>query len=455
MPFDEESALSTTYSLCPICLTRIPAARFAVRNDIHMKKTCPEHGEFQAPLWRGSPSYEGWTRPKIPCFPKNPTTEVNQGCPFDCGLCPEHRQQTCTALLEVTNRCNLKCAFCFADAGASCHADPDLATIRSWYESLLASGHPCNIQLSGGEPTIRDDLPEIVALGRSMGFGFVQVNTNGLRLAAEPAFVEDLAKAGLSSVFLQFDGMNDDIYRKMRGGFFLKQKMAAIENCRRQGIGVTLVPTVVPGVNDHELGAIIQFAFENLDVVRGTHFQPVSYFGRYPAPPSDADRITIPEVIRKLEAQTKGLIKAMNFKPPGCENALCSFHGNFVLMPDGSVTALTSHNSTCCRSDAESAEQGASNARTFVARNWSGRESKPPSYFSGGLSMGEWDTLLERASTHMLCISGMAFQDAWNIDLERLRDCCIHVVAKDGKLIPFCAYNITNSAGRSFYGRGQ
>ncbi len=455
MPFDDKSALSNTYSLCPICLTRIEATRFALGADIHMKKTCPEHGEFQAPLWRGSPSYEGWTRPKIPCLPKNPTTGVDQGCPFDCGLCPEHRQQTCTALLEVTKRCNLSCAFCFAASDPSHSSDPDLSTIRSWYESLLASGHSCNIQLSGGEPTTRDDLPEIVALGRSMGFGFVQVNTNGLRLGADPEYVEKLASAGLSSVFLQFDGMNEEIHRKLRGGLFLKRKMAAIENCRRRGIGVVLVPTVVPGVNDHELGAIVQFAFENLDVVRGAHFQPVSYFGRYPAPPSDADRITIPEIIRKLEVQTRGLIKALDFKPPGCENALCSFHGNFVRMPDGSVKALTSHNPSCCRSDSESAEQGASNARKFVAQNWSGSESKTPSYLQEGLSMGEWDILLERASTHMLCISGMAFQDAWNIDLDRLRDCCIHVVAGDGRLIPFCAYNITNSAGRSLYGRGE
>jgi tetraether lipid synthase len=454
MPSDENPAFSHTDSLCPKCLRLLPATRCSDGYNIYMKKICPEHGEFKTVLWRGDPSFHGWIRPKIPCEPKNPARTVDRGCPFDCGLCPEHRQQTCTAVLEVTDRCNLSCAFCFADAGSSLRPDPDLSTIRHLYESLLASGGPCNVQLSGGEPTVRDDLPEIVALGRSLGFGFIQVNTNGLRLGSDPSFTEGLAKAGLSSIFLQFDGMDDDICRKLRGGSFLKRKMAAIENCRKFGVGVVLVPTVVPLVNDHALGGIVQFALRNLDVVRGVHFQPVSYFGRFPLPPSDADRITIPEIIEKLEAQTHGLFKAHDFKPPGCENALCSFHGNFVLMPDGGVKALTSHNYSDCRCAAGSAEEGASNARKFVARNWARREGKAPSYVQGGISLGEWEVLLERASSHMLCISGMAFQDVWNIDLERLKDCCIHVVAADGRLIPFCAYNLTDSAGRSLYGRG-
>jgi uncharacterized radical SAM superfamily Fe-S cluster-containing enzyme len=455
MPSAEKSVLSRTSSLCPECLRLVPATRYLDGQDVYMRKTCPEHGEFKTVLWRGDPSCQAWVRPKIPYVIKKPATKAEQGCPFDCGLCPEHRQQTCTALLEVTGQCNLRCAFCFADADTSLRPDPDMTTIQRWYECLLANGNPCNIQLSGGEPTIRDDLPDIVALGRSMGFSFVQVNTNGLRLGSDPTYTKKLAKAGLASVFLQFDGMNDDIHQTLRGGFLLKRKMAAIENCRQQGLGVVLVPTVVPGVNDLELGSIIQFALENLDVVRGVHFQPVSYFGRYPVPPSDMDRITIPEIIRKLELQTEGLLKARDFKPPGCENALCSFHGNFVLMPDGSVKALTSHNSSDCHCDAESAEEGASSAREFVAQNWSRRESKTPSYLQSGFSLGEWDVLLERASTHMLCISCMAFQDVWNIDLERLKDCCIHVVAQDGRLVPFCAYNLTDSAGRSLYGRGR
>ena len=455
MTFEEAQAIFQTQSLCPECLKRIPAIRLARGNDLFMKKTCPDHGEFEVLLWSGNPSYREWGSPKIPSYPERPVTKVVQGCPFDCGLCTDHRQQTCTALLEVTQRCNLRCAFCFAAANKLSSPDPDMKTIKHWYDALLANAKPCNIQISGGEPTLRDDLPEIITLGRSMGFGFIQVNTNGLRLGNDPAYATRLKAAGLASVFLQFDGMREDIYLKLRGSACLKSKLAAIETCRRLGIGVALVPTVVRGVNDNELGSIIQFALKNLDVVRGVHFQPVSFFGRYPAIPTDIERITIPEIIRKLEAQTGGLLKMEDFKPPGCENALCSFNGSFVLMPDASVIALTNHKSVgCVKRSPENAAEGASKSRKFVAQNWSGRESKTPSDSKSDFSMGHWDILFERASTHNLCISGMAFQDVWNIDLDRLRDCCIHVMSPDGRLIPFCAYNVTSANGRSLYGRG-
>jgi hypothetical protein len=256
-------------------------------------------------------------------------------------------------------------------------------------------------------------------------------------------------------VFLQFDGTHENIHRQLRGGVFLKPKLAAIENCRKQGLGVVLVPTVVPGANSHNLGTIVEFALKNLDVVRGVHFQPVSYFGRYPQAPSDADRITIPEVIRNLEVQTGGLVTSQAFRPPGCENALCSFHGNFVLMPDGSLKSLTAHDPCGCHDSGKQLGEAASKTKRFVAQNWSLGEGKTPPNVQGSFSMGEWDVLLERASTHKLCISGMAFQDVWNIDLDRLRDCCIHVVGRDGRLIPFCAYNLTSSAGRSLFGRGR
>jgi uncharacterized radical SAM superfamily Fe-S cluster-containing enzyme len=209
MTTDDAQVLSATESVCPVCLMRIPAQRVGQGEDVYLRKTCPEHGAFQTILWRGQPAYSGWARPKIPAHPANPLTPIRQGCPLDCGLCPDHRQQTCTALLEVTRRCDLRCPFCFADAGALALPDPDLGVIEGWYRSLLNASGPCNIQLSGGEPTQRDDLPEIIALGKSLGFSFIQVNTNGLRLARDAAYVKRLRQAGLSSVFLQFDGSQD------------------------------------------------------------------------------------------------------------------------------------------------------------------------------------------------------------------------------------------------------
>ena len=130
--------------------------------------------------------------PKIPTYPENPFTTVRLGCPYDCGLCPDHRQQPCCVLLEVTQRCDLGCPFCFANAGGSTEDDPDLPTISFWFQKLITAGGPFNIQLSGGEPCLREDLPKIIALGKSLGFTFFQVNTNGLRLATDVDFLKKL-----------------------------------------------------------------------------------------------------------------------------------------------------------------------------------------------------------------------------------------------------------------------
>jgi uncharacterized radical SAM superfamily Fe-S cluster-containing enzyme len=313
----------------------------------------------------------------------------------------------------------------------------------------LDAGGPYNIQLSGGEPTVRDDLPEIAALGRSLGFSFIQVNTNGLRFAEDPSYVAALKEAGVDSAFLQFDGVDDAIYRELRGRPLLAEKEAAIAHCVEQGIGVVLVPTLVPGVNTEAIGAILDFALAHAPGVRGVHFQPVSYFGRYPEAPRDADRVTIPEVIRAIAGQSGGKVSADAFIPPGCENALCSFHGNFVLMPDGKLQPWTQRKKRCC-CQAERADEGAEKARDFVGKYWAMPEPQAD-VPAGGPSLGGWDLLLERAKTHVFCISGMAFQDAWNLDLERLRDCCIHTVSPDGRIIPFCAYNLTDAAGHALY----
>jgi hypothetical protein len=227
---------------------------------------------------------------------------------------------------------------------------------------------------------------------------------------------------------------------------------------------VVLVPTLAPGINTHEIGEIIRFAIDHMPTVRGVHFQPVSYFGRYPSAPGNDGHITIPEVIREIELQTGGKVKAENFQPPGCENSYCSFHGNFVLLlPDGELKPWTRHDPGNCCPRPEPAEVGAEKSRRFVDRFWSrarvaqspdGQDASDASDTKeSGLSLGGWDLFIERARTHSLCISGMAFQDAWNLDLDRLRDCCIHVVVPDGRLIPFCAYNLTDSRGRSFYRR--
>jgi hypothetical protein len=383
--------------------------------------------------------------------------------------------------MEVTKRCNLRCPICFAGAGGET-ADPDLRTIESWFQRLLASDGPCNIQLSGGEPTLRDDLPEIIKLGRSLGFTYFQLNTNGLRLARDPGYLRRLKDAGVSCVFLQFDGTDDAINQKIRGAALLEAKTRAIAHCAAVHLGVVLVPTLIPGVNIGEIGRILDFALARVPAVRGVHFQPVSYFGRYPEPPHDSDRITIPEVMSQIERQTGGKIKAAEFRPPAAENPYCSFHANFTLMPDGALrSAAYVSKSGCCGSPAasaptrplvvqigsgggtETAAEASKKAQQYVALRWtlpnagaSGELAHSPAAPDSSLMMkiDSLDAFLEQSRQRSFCVSGMAFQDVWNVDLERLRECFIHVVGAQQGIVPFCAYNMTNIMGDSLY-RGK
>ena len=369
--------LSETESLCPVCLKRISAQRVASGPDVYLEKQCERHGRFQTVIWRGSPAFSAWSRPKIPVFPQVGATGIVRGCPFDCGLCPAHQQRTCTALIEVTQRCNLSCPYCFASSGKSAGVDPELKKIRFWYERIRDTGGPCHIQLSGGEPTVRDDLPEIIALGRRLGFDFIQLNTNGLRLAREADYARSLRESGLASVFLQFDGTSPESHRALRGLPLGRDKQQAIERCGQAGLGVVLVPTVVPGINDRELGAILQFGMERSPVVRGVHFQPVSYFGRYPVQPDDALRITIPEILAALEVQSSGRVKTTDFKPSGCEHALCSFHGNFLVMSGNRLKSLGGSAPGDCCGGSQPVEGGAKRTIAAVTRQWSGRRPPP------------------------------------------------------------------------------
>ena len=453
----ERILLKETLSVCPVCLSRIGGRVIREGGTVFLEKECGRHGKWKIPLWRGEPRYEDWTRPGEPVTPEVAYHGVERGCPFDCGLCPAHRQYPCSVLLEITERCNLQCPVCFADARKrdSAAEEPGLERIGFWYDRVRHAAGTCNIQLSGGEPTLRDDLPEIIALGISKGFSFIQVNTNGIRLAREEGYGATLREAGLSTVFLQFDGTEEEIYSALRGRPLLDEKRQAIERCREAGLGVILVPTLVPGVNTDNIGSIIRFAVDHTPVVRGVHMQPVSLFGRHPFGGRDNERITLPEVMRAIEAQAAGLADRWNFLPPGTENNHCSFHSSFIVMGDGRLRSITPAISGCCQSPAG----GKSVQKTVstIARKWSPAAQAEPAGASptGGLSccdgVIDLDTFLERGANYSFSLSAMAFQDAWNLDIDRLRDCCISVMSPEGQLIPFCAYNLTGGTGEKLY----
>jgi uncharacterized radical SAM superfamily Fe-S cluster-containing enzyme len=308
-----------TASLCPHCLQRIPANRTIENNAVYLEKSCPEHGDLPKVLiWRNScKSYHDWNRMNPPGRLNGKEDSAYGNCPYECGICPSHKQKTCTAILEVTARCNLRCPICFAAASARSGSDPDLKQIERMLLAILEKGAACPLQLSGGEPTLRDDLPQIVALAKKAGFDHIQINTNGIRLAQDHDYGKALKDAGVTDFFLQFDGLDDEIYRRIRGTDLWKWKLRAVERCTELKIAVILVPTLVKSVNDTQIGEIIQFAKKWMPNVKGVHFQPMTYLGRYPNSPGNEDRILIPDILMAIEQQTAGELKAENFVPPG------------------------------------------------------------------------------------------------------------------------------------------
>ena len=413
-----------TRSVCPVCLKNIPAELDQTEDgSVLLQKTCPEHGFFSTPVWRGNLDFLTWCRDSQPLAQGKGTH-----CPGNCGICPEHEIGSCCVLLEVTGRCNLRCRFCFADGG-SCQKDRDIQDLKADIRDIVSQcGHPL-LQLSGGEPTLRDDLPELVAYAKQAGCSYVQVNTNGIRLAEDPSYVKSLADAGLDIVFLQFDGTNDDIYRFLRGKPLLQQKLRAIRNCSQQLIGVTLVPTVVKGVNDQNLGELVSLAQQLAPGVRGIHFQPVSYFGRYEERPDEDDRYTLDQLMADISTQAN--ISIESFQPSRCDHPLCGFHACYLLEPDGALRPLGTHSA---------GKQGcARDNREYVARHWRRPPPEPVPDLSREMN---FDTFLYRIRQQSLTLSAMAFQDAENLNIERLHRCSLHVYS-GGRVKPFCANYLT------------
>ena len=420
--------LRDTRSVCPVCLRNLPAElRRYADGQVCLEKTCPEHGSFSVPVWQGRIRLEEWLLGTEP-LPEGSAL----GCPENCGLCGEHETESCCVLLEVTNRCDLRCRYCFA-CGGTREEDPSREELeRAIRDIAQRCGKPL-IQFSGGEPTLRDDLPELVRCAKEAGCSYTQVNTNGLRLAREPEYVRRLAEAGLDVVFLQFDGTREEIYETLRGAPLLETKLEAVRACAQQHIGVTLVPTVVAGVNDDDLGGIVRLAASLAPAVRGVHFQPVSYFGRYPGRPAREERYTLDRLMADIAHQAG--IPVSSFMPSRCDHPLCGFHAAFLIEKDASLRPLT--DVTLAPRTRGTAREN----REYVAKHWMrGPETPPP---PGELSEEmDFDTFLYRIRHGSLTLSAMAFQDAMNLNLERLRRCSLHVYDR-GQIKPFCARYLT------------
>lgn len=427
----EDQVLNKTWSICPVCRKRIPAERIRRGNEVYQRKNCDGHGTFETIIWRGFSDFIQWAGEAAD--PDN----ANSNCPDDCGLCSSHLQNTCCVILNVTGRCNLNCRFCFADPSFSGN-DPSLDEIRNSMKDCITPGKTF-LQLSGGEPTLRDDLPEIVRIAKESGAKYVQLNSNGLRLANDKQFVRDLAAAGLSFVFMQFDGTEDSIYRKLRNRPLLETKKKAIETCAEFNIGVTLVPTLVKGVNTDDIGEMIRFAISQTPTIRGIHFQPAAYLGRIPELPVNDDRFTLDELIHEIQSQSNGIVNAENLLPSCCDHPLCGFHGDFIIY-NGQLNPLLKRKeqSAPCCCDPDAAEKN----REFIGRRWKRPETSEEKSEKERKDLQDMEFFLRQVNTHGFTLTSMAFQDAGNIDLARLRRCSLHVYDK-GRMVPFCSYYLS------------
>ncbi len=452
--------VSQVQSICPICHKPVNAEYVIQNDDIVLRKHCDEHGDFVTLVSEYKGDFLKWMEfSSVNVPPKMPITKGKKGeCPLHCGTCEEHLMTACCVLLDVTERCNQRCPYCFASANEDPSKDPSLGKIESQYDRLLELGEerPFNIQLSGGEPTVRDDLPEIISMGRSKGFEYIQLNTNGKRIAEEEGYANKLKDAGVSTVFLQFDGTKDEIYLALRSENLLDIKLKAIDECRKARIPVTLVPTIVKNVNLSDIGDMISFMLDNLNVIKGIHFQPVSFFGRHPGG-DDENRVTMFSVMREIEKQSGGLIKREELVPISTGHQLCCFCANFLRERDGSIKSLMTNEQKgsgldCCSEP--DPQEIVRKDRDFVLNKWEvsdepagGCCTPPKTEVSDGCCDEQtsepqsFDEALAYLRNNMFTISGMAFMDESNLDAERLKRCRVQVFTEDERLIPFCGYN--------------
>jgi uncharacterized radical SAM superfamily Fe-S cluster-containing enzyme len=311
-----------TRSLCPECRRLVDAQELIRDGAVYLRKWCPEHGWHEALVSSSADWHLDSLKYNKPgAIPFEFATTTERGCPHDCGLCPEHQQHTCLALIEITTRCNLSCPTCFADAGQG--HDLTVAQVETMLDRLLeAEGQPEVLQLSGGDPTVHPQLLEILAAAQARDIEYVMLNTNGLRLAEEPDFVQELARYS-PFVYLQFDGLAASTYRTLRGRDLLATKQRALDNLAEAGLYAVLVATVVEGVNDGEIGELLSFGLEH-PAVLGVCYQPVTYAGRCLHHRDPLQRTTLPDVLQALETQTDGLFRVSDFRPVPCPHPACS-----------------------------------------------------------------------------------------------------------------------------------
>lgn len=437
--------LDLTRSLCPVCKKVVDAQIRARDEKVFMFKRCEEHGAFESMISSDLKMYQGshvFNKPGQ--VPLEYGAEVKRGCPHDCGICPDHQQHTCLAVLEITNSCNLSCPSCFAGAGHSDYLG--LEQIDFMLDQYVRyEGHPEVLQISGGEPTLHPKLFEIIKRTKSKNIKHVMLNTNGIRLAEDDDFAKELAEADIE-LYLQFDGFKPETYEKLRGiRAVWPLKQAALERIAKYKIPTTLVSTLEKGLNDDQIGGIIDFAIKNR-FVRGITFQPIIYLNdRVTFDPMD--RLTLPDVVKEIEVQTRSLLKISDFVPLPCSYPTCCSL-TYIFLKNNEVIPVTRKIKVEEYLDYLRNKvilSPASILRQALEGMWSASASlnsaKVLKDFSCVCGLPFTSNVLDELKNNALRIMIKPFMDAHTFDLKRAMKCCIHVLRPDGKMIPFCVYN--------------
>jgi uncharacterized radical SAM superfamily Fe-S cluster-containing enzyme len=474
-----------TQSLCPECSELIEATLLEEKGRVYMDKVCAAHGRFRdliSPDARLYLKMENWHFGDNRGV-KNPAIPNATRCPEQCGLCSMHLSHSVLANVDLTNRCNLTCPVCFANANVQGYLyEPDIHHVRRMLQALRDEQPVAGrvVQFSGGEPTIHPQFMEICSMAREMGFSHVQAATNGIMLA-DLEFAQKAKAHGLTTLYLQFDGIGDDIYLRTRGASLLEKKVACIENCRQAGIKIVFVPTIVRGINDHQIGDIVRMAIDNIDVVSGISFQPVAFTGRINRNELEAKRFTLGDWAHAMADQTGIFDPYQDFFPLSCVvpfsrlasamrgeeiptitcNPHCSM-GTYLFIDDKTKTAVPVTRFVDVGAMLQDMDQYArSTQRSIVkiftkVKAWNSLQRHfKPELAPPGLTFTRFLQTLQgmtdkklgrdgmdgRYTYRTLLVAGMHFMDLYNYDVERVKRCVIHYAAPNGLIYPFCAYN--------------
>jgi uncharacterized radical SAM superfamily Fe-S cluster-containing enzyme len=473
----------TVETLCPEC-SAVILGRYYVRDGaVWIEKTCPEHGYFRDCVNRDVNHYVKMVNISYTegCGLLNPAVLDAKRCPTDCGLCDQHQSPSILANIDLTNRCNLNCPICFANANVAGYVyEPSYDEIVKMLQRLRDYRPiPCTcVQFSGGEPTIHPDFHKIIAKTLSMGFSQIQIATNGIKMADED-FARKAAEAGLHTLYLQFDGVDEEVYMRTRGKPLMKYKLATIENCRKFGMKVCLVPTIIRTENDDQVAKILQFAVDNIDTVSGISYQPVSFTGRIDITELEQKRYTVGDLAHDI-AKASGCDPIRDFYPldfsvpfseivsvicgaPKIQTPChpdCATGTYFWVSPDKKLYPfpLVFDIHPLFNELHKLAKQIEAKGR--VASTWDklkagwlfykyfrpDRAPKDLTFYRMIRSLrgminkqvGRGDEQKKNYKT--LLAAGMHFQDRYNFDVQRIKRCVIHYSTPEGEF-PFCTYN--------------